>query len=101
MRRTDQTSVVSPQGHILPQGKKDNVSDGVQCFFAPSFFHRVSGSYQNEEETPVIKPLCKKKNSQKNNNDKEKEKMKKEVPLLLLQIWKTGSLIDTNSVPSW
>jgi len=45
MRRTDQTSLVSPQGHILPQGKKDNESDGVQCFFAPSFFHRVSGSY--------------------------------------------------------
>jgi hypothetical protein len=45
MRRTDQTSVVSPEGHILLQGKKDNESDGVQCFFAPSFFHRVSGSY--------------------------------------------------------
>jgi len=42
-----------------------------------------------------------KKNAQKNNNDKEKEKMKKEVNLLLLQIWKTGSLIDTDNVPTW
>jgi hypothetical protein len=42
-----------------------------------------------------------KKNTQMNNNDKEKEKMKKEGNLLLLQVWKACSLIDTDNVPSW
>ena len=74
MRRTDQTSLVSPQGHILPQGKKDNESDGVQCFFAPSFFHYVSGTYKNEEETSVIKLLCTEKNAEGTLMIKKKKK---------------------------
>jgi len=48
------------------------------------------------EKSAVIKYFCTVKN-----NKKEKEKMKKEVKLLLLQVWKTCSFIDTNGVPVW
>jgi hypothetical protein len=60
MRRTDQTSLVSPQGHILPQEKKDSESDARQYFCIPSFVLRVSGTYENDEEALVIKSLWKK-----------------------------------------
>jgi len=60
MRRTDQTSLVSPQGHILPQEKKDSESDARQYFCISSFVLRVSGTYENDEEASVIKSLWKK-----------------------------------------
>jgi peptide methionine sulfoxide reductase MsrB len=60
MRHTDQTSLVSPQGHIFPQGKKDNESDARQFFCISSFVLRVSGTYENDEEAAVIKSLWKK-----------------------------------------
>jgi len=60
MRHIDQISLVSLQGHIFLQGKKDNEFDGMLCFFVPFFFRHAFGSYGNEEEIVVIKLLCKK-----------------------------------------
>jgi hypothetical protein len=97
MRHIDQIGLVFPQVHIFPQHKKDNKSDGVLCFFVPFFFHHVSGSYWNEEETPVIKLLCKKRYK----GTSTIKKKKKEVSLLLLQVWKACSFINANGVPSW
>jgi hypothetical protein len=42
-----------------------------------------------------------KKEAPRNYNNKEKEKIKKEVILLLLQVWKACSLVNTNGIPSW
>jgi hypothetical protein len=72
MQRTDQTSLVSPQEHILPQGKKGSESVARQYFCISSFVIHVCATYENDEETSVIKSLWKKAYKKRKNEERSK-----------------------------